>query len=53
MGWYIWVLIGVMTACTLLLGVTFIWASVTLMRVARGDFGDLNGSDHDAVRSEP
>jgi hypothetical protein len=41
MDWWLWLLIVVATAMTVLLVVTFTWASVMLIRVARGDYGDL------------
>lgn len=55
MHWALWVLVGLMVALSVLVVVTFTWASVMLIKIGRGDFGDLNdlGGDHGGVQAEP
>ena len=55
MDWWLWLLIGVATAMSVLLAVTFTWASVMLYKIGRGDFGDLTelGGHDDTVRPRP
>ena len=51
----LWLLVVVAGLLSLYLLVVFLWAARMLLRVARGDFGDLNdvGGHDGGVQAEP